>query len=117
MTKAHKATSQEQFLVRRKLTVAGLAESQWEKLIQELNHHPCVDFAECKSKDRLLATFDGTHFSIDELIDFVGAHGGHLNSGWWERQKIGWYQFTEENIRANVKHEPFCCSKIPPLKK
>lgn len=60
MTKAHKATNQEQFLLRWTLAIEGLGETRWENLIHDLNHHPCVDFA---------------------------------------------------------KHEPFCCSKIPPVKK
>lgn len=72
MTKVHKATSQEGFLLRRKLTVEGLSESQWDNLIEELNHNPCVDFAERKPND---------------------------------------------NVRANAEHDPFCCSKIPPMKR
>ena len=48
MTKAHKATNQEQFLLRRKMAVEGLGEDQWDGLIHDLNRHPCVDFAERK---------------------------------------------------------------------
>lgn len=40
MTKAHKATSQESFLLRRKLAVEGMGEDQWEDLVHDLNHHP-----------------------------------------------------------------------------
>ena len=53
MTKAHKATNQEQFLLRRKLAIEGMGESQWEDLIHDLNHHPCVDFAERKPNGTL----------------------------------------------------------------
>ena len=45
MTKAHKASNQEQFLLRRKLVVEGFEESEWSDFIHDLNHHPCVDFA------------------------------------------------------------------------
>jgi hypothetical protein len=117
MTKAYKATSQAQFLLRRKLAVQGLTEIQWRDFIQELNHHPCVDFAERKSENQLIVTFDATHWSTDVLIELVGSHGGHLKGGWWERRKLAGYRFSDENLRANANLDPFCCSKIPPMKK
>lgn len=117
MTKAHKATNQEQFLLRRKLAVEGLGESQWGNFIHELNHHPCVDFAERKSNNRLRVTYDGTHWCIDDLLELIKTHGAHLKSGWWTQRKLAWYRFTDDNVRANAKHEAFCCSKIPPMKK
>ncbi|WP_420389514.1 hypothetical protein [Marinobacter sp.] len=117
MTKANKPTNQAQFLLRRKLTVEGLGESEWDDFIYELNHHPCVDLAERKSNNLLRVTFDGTHWSTDELLESIKAHGGRLKAGWWARRKLAWYQFTDDNVRANAKHDPFCCSKIPPMKK
>jgi hypothetical protein len=117
MVKAHKATNQKQFLLRRKLKVEGLTDIQWEDFVEDLNHHPCVDFAESRPENQLIVTFDGSHWSTDDLIDLIDARGGRLKPGWWQRQKLAWYRFTDDNVRANVKHEPFCCSKIPPMKK
>ncbi len=117
MAKAHKATNQEQFLLRRKLTVEGLTDDQWDDVIQELNHHPCVDFAEGKPEGKLIVTFDGTHWSTDALIDVIEARGGNLKGGWWARRKLARYRFSDENVRANANLDPFCCSKIPPMKK
>ncbi|WP_273207538.1 hypothetical protein [Marinobacter subterrani] len=117
MTKAHKATSQESFLLRRKLTIGGLSASQWDDFIHELNHHPCVDFAEHKAGEQLCVSYDGTHWSVDELLSAIQANGGQLKTGWWTRRKLAWYRFTDDNVRANAKHEPFCCSKIPPMKR
>ncbi|WP_404362765.1 hypothetical protein [Marinobacter sp.] len=117
MIKAHKATNQEQFLLRRKLTIQGLGETQWHDFIDELNHHPCVDSAERKPNGDLWVTYDGTHWSIDQLLEMIDSLGGRLKDGWWIRRKLGWYRFTDDNVRANAKHEPFCCSKIPPMKK
>jgi len=78
MTKAHKTSNQEQFLLRRKLVVEGFEESEWSDFIHELNHHPCVDFAERKPNNLLDVTFDGTHWSTEELLEVIGAHGGRL---------------------------------------
>lgn len=117
MAKAHKATNQEQFLLRRKLAVGGLTKTQWKDFIQELNHHPCIDFAEGKPGGKLIVTFDGTHWSTDALIELIEARGGHLESGWWARRKLAHYRFSDENVRANANLDPFCCSKIPPMKK
>lgn len=117
MTKAHKATSQEQYLLHRKLTVEGLDESQWDDVIHELSLHPYIDFAERKSGKQLHVNYDGTHWTIDELVTLIEAHGGWLKTGWWTRRKLAGYRFTDDNVRANATHEPFCCSKMPPIKK
>ncbi|WP_461437705.1 hypothetical protein [Marinobacter nauticus] len=117
MTKAHKATNQEQFLLRRKVAIEGLEETRWEELIHDLNHHPCVDFAERKKNGLLQVAYDGSHWTVDELMEVIQDYGGRLKSGWWARRKLAWYRFTDDNVRANAKHEPFCCSKIPPMKK
>lgn len=117
MTKAHKAINQEGFLLSRKLTVEGLGEGEWDEFIHELNHHPCVDFAERRPNSHLRVTYDGTHWSIDELLELIKIHGGRLKTGWWTRRKLAWYRSTDDNVRANAKHDPFCCSKIPPMKK
>lgn len=117
MTKAHKPTNQEPFLLRRKLAVKGLSDTQWEDFINELNHHPCVDFAERKAGNVLRITYDGTHWTVDETLELIESHGGKLKAGWWARRRLAWYRFTDDNVRANAKHEPFCCSKIPPMKK
>ena len=81
MTKAHKASNQEQFLLRRKLAVEGIEEGEWFDFIHELNHHPCVDFAERKANNQLQVTFDGTHWSTDQLLEAIEAHGGRLRGG------------------------------------
>ncbi len=117
MIKAHKASNQAQFLLRRKLTVEGLGKGQWGDLVDELNHHPCVDFAEQKPTNQLHVTYDGTHWSLDELLGLIKTHGGRLKAGWWTLRKLAWYRFTDDNVRANAKHDPFCCSKIPPMKR
>ncbi len=58
MIKAHKATSQTQFLLRRKLNIEGFTANQRDELIQELNCHPHVDFAEGKAAGQLITTYD-----------------------------------------------------------
>lgn len=117
MTKAHKATNQAHTLLRRKLTIEGLGESQWQELIHQLNHHPCVDFAERGPNGLLRVTYDGAHWSMDELMETIDSHGGRVKKGWWDRRKLSWYRFTDDNVKANAMHDPFCCSKIPPMKR
>ncbi len=117
MIKAHKATSQAQFLLRRKLVVENIAETQWKALIQELNQHPSIDFAEVKQATQLIVTFDGRHWSTDALLERVEAYGGRVKGGWWQNQRLAWYRFTDENVRTSDKYVHVCCSKPPPLKK
>ncbi|MEH6356523.1 MAG: hypothetical protein V7760_10930 [Marinobacter sp.] len=68
MTKAHKATNQAQFLLQRKLALEGLTEIQWNDFIDELNHHPCVDFAERKSGNYLIVTSEPTPTLIPSAV-------------------------------------------------
>jgi hypothetical protein len=117
MTTTRKASIQTPFLLRRKLIVEGLEESQWDDFLYDLNHHPCVDFAELKNTNQLWLAYDGSHWSVDELLALITSHGGRLKAGWWTRRKLAWYRFTDDNVRANAKHEPHCCSKIPPMKR
>lgn len=117
MTKTHKASIEAPFLLRRKLFVEGLDESQWDDFLYDLNHHPCIDFAERKSGSYLCVSYDGSHWTIDELLALITSRGGSLKPGWWTRRKLAWYRFTDDNVRANARHEPHCCSKIPPMKR
>lgn len=117
MTRVHKTSNQEGFLLRRTLAVEGWSDGLWAQVLHDLNHNPCVDFAERKPVNQLRVSFDGTHWSTDDLINFIHSNGGQLRGGWWQRRKLAWYRFTDENVRANASHEPFCCSKIPPSKK
>lgn len=117
MAKVHKASISGAFLQRRTLPLEGLPESAWDDLLEDLNHHPCVDHAERKSADRLQVAYDASHWSTDELLLFVAERGGRLKNSWWVRRKLAWYRFTDDNVRANAQHQPFCCSKIPPMKR
>lgn len=117
MTKAHKTESHEGFLLSRKLKVDDLDSSDWQHLLDALNGHPCVDFARCRAKNRLEVIYDGSHWSTDELLTLISDHHGRIENTWWTRRKLAWYRFTDENVRANANHKPFCCSKIPPMKK
>lgn len=117
MAKVHKPSIEEAFLLRRVLPVEGLSEHQWEDLLQDLNHHPCVDMAERRPTSRLGIVYDGSHWSLDELLAMVTARGGRVKYGWWTRRKLAWYRFTDDNVRANARHQTHCCSKMPPMKR
>ena len=117
MTKAHKVTMQEAFLLQRTLPLKGLDEQQWEDLLQDLKHHPCVDLAQRRSNGQLRIAYDASHWSIDELQALVTVRGGQLKDGWWARRKLAWHRFTDDNVRANAQHQPHCCSKMPPMKR
>lgn len=117
MTKKHKATVKKAYLLHRKLPIEGLDENQWKSFLDELNYLPYVDLAERKAINKLDVTYDASHWSIAELLELVKIHGGWIKGGWWNRRKLSWYRFTDENVQANAEHEPTCCSKMPPMKR
>lgn len=118
MTTAHKAGNHEGFLVRRHLKVKDLNEAAFSALADELLHNPSVDYIEYSvTTGQFDVTYDASHWSVDRVIAAVQDKGGDVVHSGWQRMKLGWYRFTDENVQANAKHEPFCCSKIPPMKR
>ncbi|MFE8069987.1 hypothetical protein QQM79_02920 [Marinobacteraceae bacterium S3BR75-40.1] len=118
MTAAHKAGNNEGFLVRRHLRVQNLDESAMSELAETLLHNPSVDhLAFNADSGKVDVTYDASHWSVDRFIEAVQERGGDVTRNGWQRMKLGWYRFTDENVQANAKHEPFCCSKIPPMKR
>ncbi|WP_114417957.1 hypothetical protein [Marinospirillum perlucidum] len=101
------------YLMRRKLPLEGLEESQWQQLLEGLNRLEAVDQASRSDKNLLHLTYDARYWSTQQTLELIKSYRGYLKNSWWTRRKISWYRFTDENARANAKHQPHCCSKPP----
>lgn len=118
MPKPHKTISQQGFLVRRQLRVRGLDKDRLSGLANELIESPNIDHIEFDArKGRFEITYDASRWCLDDVITVVRENGGDVIRSGWQRMKLGWYRSTDDNVRANAEIEPFCCSKMPPMKK
>lgn len=63
---------------------------------------------------KLKITYDVAETDYRTLQEAMRAHGHLPPPGRWQRLRGSWYQFQDENRRANLEHKPACCSKPPP---
>jgi len=102
------------YLTRHTLSLKGLNESNADAIFRELDELPCMDSV-LLNKDRksLKIAYDASHHDIDEMLSIIEKHGASVKSSWWSQFKLNWQRQTDENIKANAKHEPHCCNKAP----
>ncbi len=113
----HKPGVHEAYLVKRHLKLGDLDTEKTEAIAQEIGQLLGVDTVTLNSETRRLdIAYDASQLSIEQVEEIVRKHGSDLDHSWWTHFKEGWYSFTDQNVRDNAKHEPWCCSKVPPRK-
>ncbi|SCZ60353.1 hypothetical protein [Thiohalomonas denitrificans] len=63
---------------------------------------------------KLKVTYDIAETDYRTLQEALRRHGYPGPTGRLQRLRDSWYQFQDENRRANLEHKPACCSKPPP---
>lgn len=112
--KTHRQGINPGFLTRHRLSLNGLNKANAAAIYAELDGLLQVDEVHVDlRRSSISVTYDASHHNIDEIIDVVVQHGASVKDSWWSRTRLGWQRQTDENIRANAKHEPFCCNKVP----
>ncbi|TCK02345.1 heavy-metal-associated domain-containing protein [Marinobacterium mangrovicola] len=113
----HKPGVREAFLVQRHLLLESLDAGKAAAIAEEIEPLRGVDSVRLDpDSQRLDIAYDASVLQLDQIEAIVRSHGSDLDQGWWTRFKEGWYRYTDQNIKDNAKHEPFCCSKVPPRK-
>lgn len=113
----HKPGVHEAYLVKRHLALESLDAEKAAAIAQEIEPLIGVDSLTLDPDSRRLdIAYDASVLQLEQIEEIVRRHGSDLDHGWWTRFKEGWYRYTDQNIQDNAKHEPFCCSKVPPRK-
>lgn len=117
----HKPGIHDNYLVTRRLKLTGLDPAGVDALIVQLNALPTVDEASIGMKGMrpvLKIVYDASVRTepLTEIEQTLARCGVQLANDWWTRLKYRNYRVTDQNIYANARYEPSCCSKAPPGK-
>ena len=109
------------FLVTRRLQLKGLDNGGFDPLLAQLNALPEVDAASIRMTGNgalLEIRYDASTRPqpLDHIQQALASQGAELATEWWTRFKQRYYTVTDQNIYANARYEPSCCSKVPPGK-
>ncbi|HEY5717278.1 MAG TPA: hypothetical protein VIS52_02225 [Motiliproteus sp.] len=117
----HKPDIHDNYLVTKRLKLTGLDPAGVDALIVQLNALPTVDEASIGMKGTrpvLKIVYDASVRTepLTEIEQTLARCGVQLANDWWTRLKYRNYRVTDQNIYANARYEPSCCSKAPPGK-
>ena len=111
--KQHKDGVDENFLVTRHLKLAGESDIPWEQIEREIDQLIGIDEVHLvKDQHTITVAYDASCKSLEDIEKILDAHFMHTAEDWWTRTKKSWYEFTDENIKANVKHKPHSCHNM-----
>lgn len=60
----------------------------------------------------LTVDYDAVLCGIDLIISILTKNGVDLCLGRWDRIKLGYYRFVDQNLKENYKHTPHCCNRV-----
>lgn len=113
----HRVGVKEVNLVVRHLKVEGMDDGNKDAIVDAIDHTFGIDSVQY---DQLTATlhlaYDATHCNLDGLEEMLLQHDAEISHDWWTRFKEGYYQFVDENVRDNAKHQPWSCHTQAPRK-
>lgn len=117
----HKPGIHENYLVSRHLNIEGLDPSLIDPLVVQLSELAEVDavsITRSGNKTLLNIAYDASlrPKPLDDIRQALAAMGVSIAAGWWTHFKQRYYEFTDQNVYDNARHQPHCCSKAPPGK-
>ncbi|WP_444679133.1 cation transporter [Halomonas sp. E19] len=65
-------------------------------------------------KHRLDFAYDATRLCLDCIEEILEKHAVTISQGWWNRFKEEHYRFVDQNVKDNVRQEPWSCHQSPP---
>ncbi len=114
MAGKHRPGIHEGYLMSRCLKIEGAEEVERQHIIHAIDQLKGVDLVSfVKENSKLKVVYDGSMLSVDDIEQVVRENGCRFADDWWNRYKLGWYRYTDENVRSSAKHVPHCCNKPP----
>ncbi|WP_353614744.1 cation transporter [Mangrovibacter phragmitis] len=100
--------------VTRKLKLSGVSEDQADALVSEIRQLAGMETVEYSSASASLTfVYDAAQCSVDAVEKVLDRLGAQFAASAWNRVKMGYFRFTDKNIKDNAAHRPHCCNKIP----
>lgn len=110
----HRAGVNAGYLIKHKLKLTGLTDDNAKLICDEINQIIGVDSVSIdRDKHTIKLAYDASIHDIDEMRSIIQKHKADLSPDFWNQLKLNWDRGTDNNIKENAAHEPFCCNKIP----
>lgn len=112
--KAHRPGIKPNFLMKRRVGLTKIDDVKAAAIVSAIDSVTGIDKVSFNTdRLRLELIYDASQVDFDHFLNIVKQNGVEVGNDWWSRLKHGWYQFTDENAKANADHKPSCCNKPP----
>lgn len=102
--------------VTRKLKLSGVSEGQADALVSEIRQLSGMEIVGYSPASATLTfVYDAAQCGVDTVAKVLNSFGAGFASSTWNRVKMGYFRFTDQNIKDNAAHQPHCCNKSPRL--
>ncbi len=106
-------THNDAFVVHRSVRLKDAPEKPRE-LLDLLLKSDAVRAADLDVKARLLRiSYDASACIFSDVQKLLEETGNPISEHWWEKVKVGWYQYLDENAQANAKSKGGACCSNP----
>ena len=66
-----------------------------------------------EKSNKLDFSYDASRLCIDCVEEILTKHGIRPKDDWWTHFKEEYYRFVDQNVKENVRHEPWSCHRTP----
>ncbi len=101
--KMHRQGVNELYLTKRTLRLSEVPAGERHLIMDEIDRLDGVDAVNWQ-KNRLEIDYDASKRSIDDIGRVLEQHGAGLPHGMLSRFKLGWYRYTDHNMRETAGH-------------
>ncbi len=111
----HRVGVSEANLVFRKLKLVKLDQNNYASLYTEIDNIFGVDDVNLDSQTKQLSiAYDATHCNLAMIEKIMAKYGVFFANSWWNRLKVSYYKFVDQNLQDNANHQATCCHHAPP---
>jgi hypothetical protein len=108
--KKHKATINTNYLVKRHLKLDGDGDVPWGCIEKEIDRIIGIDeVVLVKDQHTITVSYDASYKSLEDIEHILDKHFISVAKDWWNNTKKSWYEYTDDNIKANIKDIPWSC--------
>lgn len=117
----HKPGIHAEHLMHRRLKLKEVSEAHLTALTEQISALPEVDACRILTRGdeaMLEVAYDASikNHPLEDIDRVLAAEGAAVADDRWTRLKRGYYDFTDQNVFENARHEPWSCHKVPPRK-
>ena len=110
MKTKHKPSVNENYLVKRSLKLEGDSDIPWDQIESEIDQLMGIDEVHLdKTNHSITIAYDASFKSLEDIEKVLEQHFLKTAGDWWTGVKKSWYEYSDDNMKENAKHEPWSC--------